>query len=439
MATGEHESDVVIVGAGCFGLSTAYHLLKRGYTKVTVLDRSPVLPAPEAASTDINKIVRSSYADIFYSKFTREALVEWKNTSEWEHCYHESGVLVLLTGEGSYGDLAFENDRALGVRTAHLPAGSTTLVPSDPSSPRLSSVVQNLLKDKSGYINQDAGWVHSSRAVELLLDKVKKLGGTIVPGKTVARLSKDSSGKTAGVKCADGSEYIAECVVLAAGAWTASAFPELKLEESCVATAQVVGKIQLTPEEGEAYRSNPVYLDLDSGFYMFPPNDENIVKCAIHAAGFTHRPDPTSASTPVFPISSSHSDDKDTSKGHFETAVPKAALEELRTGLTSTFPALANKPWAGTRMCWYTDSADEDWVIGFHPRDAGVVLATAGSGHALKFLPIIGRLMADAIEGKMPEELVKRFAFDRAQNDVPVSRPGKQQRKLNLDDLVTTD
>lgn len=46
---------VVIVGAGCFGLSTAYHLLKRGHRLVTVLDRSPVLPAPEAASTDINK------------------------------------------------------------------------------------------------------------------------------------------------------------------------------------------------------------------------------------------------------------------------------------------------------------------------------------------------------------------------------------------------
>ena len=45
----------VIVGAGCFGLSTAYHLLKRGHDHVTVLDRSPVLPAPEAASTDINK------------------------------------------------------------------------------------------------------------------------------------------------------------------------------------------------------------------------------------------------------------------------------------------------------------------------------------------------------------------------------------------------
>jgi len=46
---------VLIVGAGCFGLSTAYHLLQRGFTDVTVLDRSEKLPAPDAASTDLNK------------------------------------------------------------------------------------------------------------------------------------------------------------------------------------------------------------------------------------------------------------------------------------------------------------------------------------------------------------------------------------------------
>lgn len=48
-------SKIVIVGSGCFGISTALHLLRRGYTDVTILDRSPVLPAPDAASTDINK------------------------------------------------------------------------------------------------------------------------------------------------------------------------------------------------------------------------------------------------------------------------------------------------------------------------------------------------------------------------------------------------
>jgi sarcosine oxidase/L-pipecolate oxidase len=55
----QHSEAVIIVGAGCFGISTAYHLLQRGYTDVTILDRSEKLPAPDAASTDINKSERA--------------------------------------------------------------------------------------------------------------------------------------------------------------------------------------------------------------------------------------------------------------------------------------------------------------------------------------------------------------------------------------------
>lgn len=48
-------SRVVIVGSGCFGISTALHLLNRGYKNIIVLDRAPVVPAADAASTDLNK------------------------------------------------------------------------------------------------------------------------------------------------------------------------------------------------------------------------------------------------------------------------------------------------------------------------------------------------------------------------------------------------
>jgi len=111
---------VVIVGAGCFGISTAYHLLQRGFTDVTVLDRSERLPAPDAASTDLNKsertcpsfvssskkksdkkasrssiiiiflkVVRSCYSDIFYTQLARDAIHEWKKTDEWGDTYRE--------------------------------------------------------------------------------------------------------------------------------------------------------------------------------------------------------------------------------------------------------------------------------------------------------------------------------------------------------------
>ena len=179
--------------------------------------------------------MRSSYADIFYSKFARDALGQWKDRDAWADCYHESGVVVLLTGKGSYGDLALANDRALGARTILLPASSDN--PSSTVPPTLPPPLKNLLENRSGYINQDGGWVHSSRAVELMMDKVRKLGGNIVAGKAVQSLLKDASGQTNGVKCADGSEYKSDIVVLAAGAWTPSTFTELNVEDKCVATA----------------------------------------------------------------------------------------------------------------------------------------------------------------------------------------------------------
>ena len=81
----------------------------------------------------------------------------------------------------------------------------------------------------------------------------------------------------------------------------------------------------------------------------------------------------------------------------------------------------------------YADTQDENWLIGPVPGDPSLFVATGGSGHAYKvnltwypnlfpdipihdqFLPVIGRLVADAIQGVLPERLVKKFAVDRQQ------------------------
>lgn len=81
------QQHVLVVGLGCFGASTAFHLLQRGY-KVTAIDRSAELPAPDAASTDLNKIVRTSYSDIVYAGLAKEAIEAWKS-GEWGDAYHE--------------------------------------------------------------------------------------------------------------------------------------------------------------------------------------------------------------------------------------------------------------------------------------------------------------------------------------------------------------
>jgi len=79
---------IVICGAGCFGLSTALQLHKQGYTKIVLLEMSSVYPNPDAASTDMNKMVRKAYEDYFYVGFADSAITLWKEDM-WKGCYHE--------------------------------------------------------------------------------------------------------------------------------------------------------------------------------------------------------------------------------------------------------------------------------------------------------------------------------------------------------------
>ena len=53
-----------------------------------------------------------------------------------------------------------------------------------------------------------------------------------------------------------------------------------------------------------------------------------------------------------------------------------------------------------TRMCWYLDTASSDFLACFHP-DLGrsLFIATGGSGHAFKFLPVLGEKVANVMDG----------------------------------------
>jgi len=61
------QSPVLILGSGAWGLSTALHLERSGYTDITVFDRAETIPSPYSAAYDLNKIVRPEYEDPFYT------------------------------------------------------------------------------------------------------------------------------------------------------------------------------------------------------------------------------------------------------------------------------------------------------------------------------------------------------------------------------------
>ncbi|KAI6009849.1 FAD dependent oxidoreductase [Pisolithus marmoratus] len=353
-------SKILIIGAGAFGLSTAYHLQEDGFKDITVLDKAVELPALDAASSDINKVVRSTYADSFYTRLARDAIARWKDPM-WEGCYHESGILCIGS---ACADKSYENDVAEGARVSLLPNAETirsafpaALQTPGPEHPRLLGDFANC----TGYINLDGGWVEATRSMKILLDIVITRGAKVESGKEVLTLlnsSANRSGYTCGAVCADGSMHTADRVILATGSWTASSFPGLELDQRCLASGQSLATLQLTPEESERYRESPVFLHFSAGLYVLPPNIDHTIKIGLHAAGHTHMVTPSafelaSANAAVVPrkISTprtilSHPEGSDGLR------VPRSALRVIRDRLKAVYPDLAEKPWAGTRMCW---------------------------------------------------------------------------------------
>lgn len=52
-----------------------------------------------------------------------------------------------------------------------------------------------------------------------------------------------------------------------------------------------------------------------------------------------------------------------------------------------------------------------DFIITHHPSYAGLFLATGGSGHGFKFLPVLGEKIVDAIQGRLDPELQELWAW----------------------------
>jgi glycine/D-amino acid oxidase-like deaminating enzyme len=81
-----------------------------------------------------------------------------------------------------------------------------------------------------------------------------------------------------------------------------------------------------------------------------------------------------------------------------------------RNFLKESLPGLANARLANSRTCLYCDTWDGDFYIDHVPEWPGLIVATGGSGHAFKFTPMLGTIVADVVECK-PNKYAARFAW----------------------------
>ena len=78
-------------------------------------------------------------------------------------------------------------------------------------------------------------------------------------------------------------------------------------------------------------------------------------------------------------------------------------VEGVREFLRSHMPGLADAPVKESRICLYTQTPDEHFIVDKHPQHAHVVIGAGFSGHGFKFSTIIGKMLCDlAIDGATP-------------------------------------
>ncbi len=236
-----------------------------------------------------------------------------------------------------------------------------------------------------GFLDPEAGYVESGRVVVTLVEQARSLGVELVEGiKFIALDENDNS--VNGIVLQDRQRIGGDAVVVAVGAWTPYVLPFTR--KFFRATGHPV--FHLKPDKPELFSPQrfPFFgADISTtGYYGFPLNREGVVKIANHGPGREMSPESP------------------------ERTVTPEEEKKLREFLTNAIPALTEAPIVYTRICLYCDTHDGDFWIASNPERRGLVIATGDSGHGFKFAPLLGEIVADAVEGKS-NPLLEKFRW----------------------------
>ncbi|EPE25093.1 FAD/NAD(P)-binding protein [Glarea lozoyensis ATCC 20868] len=418
----------LIIGSGVFGISTAYYLsLKYPEASITVLDRSIEFPCPLAASHDFNKIVRADYGNPFYCKLALEARKLWKTDPLYSSFYHESGMVNV--DDTGLGRRILKNYEDLDEHP-----GASIINPDE-----LKLKFDGLFTDTNYegvdeiFYNPVSGWAEATAAVKAVVEASTVRGVKFVSA-NVEQLYFNESGSCAGVKCADGRIMIADSTILSTGAGTAkllarsaSNHPELQSGDRVTAAAVVTGIIRLSLEQRPRFKNSPVFIHSMAGVLgeVLPMTADGLLKFCVDVSFKNSLQDELSRQVISAPP------DMTDQNQHKVSETLKEECSRVLKGVFGT--ELAGSQFDSFRICWDGITPNQDFIISSHPRCQNLYIATGGSFHGWKFLPIIGKYVVSMISGDLEDGLRKRWAWDRDQQG---SAHQKIIPKRELCDLV---
>ncbi|OQE81583.1 hypothetical protein PENNAL_c0040G02828 [Penicillium nalgiovense] len=438
------EKPVAVIGAGIFGLSLAIALRDRNYG-VTVFDRSqydangydPTADDVQAASADHNKIFRASYGkEIHYQRLALESRGAWVSVDEKRGSTEQDDGSNnrLFVNSGMLRIQPFDHLATLEKETlANMQRDGlrdTQFVKSDPADceradklgwkdkilnfhiPDSESTYEAVLDSLAGFVRCSNACAHYQKVAadkgvkfqfgpqEGAIDYLVKVKSDIEPGKD----------KVTGLKTKDGVVHDADAVVVAAGSFSTQILPDLSYHLESSAGSLATFKIdesntelwdKYSPERFPVmtWKSRPRDTSgKDTGsIYVLPRTPEGLVKIGYRGVKWTNF-QPAPKDTPF------------TQEGQWSvplpieecSLLPEPALYAIKQFVSIFLPEFESTPFFSTKLCWYTDSLDNSFVIDHVPTYAekSVFACTGGSGHGAKFLPVLGKIQhaADIFE-----------------------------------------
>lgn len=373
--------DSIVIGAGVFGLATALELARRGQ-RVAVIDRFGS-GHEVTSSTGASRSIRIAYDHPFYVQLALRAI------DDWHALELATGRRILhLTGQVDIGPAAKLTALASQVTAAGCPIETLDAAGFKRHFPEMA-----LRDGESALFHAQAGTVMAEEGLRAMNEAAQRLGVTMFAPEAVTGIAQAGAGVR--VTTAQRSLDAARAIV-AAGPWTGKLMAALGLHlplGPAIAQVTFLDAPDLVDRPGIAEWQSFG----DGGLYGHPVPGIGY-KIAFDAGAEGWDGDVT-AWTP----------DLDEER-------------RLLDWLAHRFPGYRTKVARTQRHPW-TMTPDVDFIVDAVGGEWGqrLILACGCSGHAFKFGPALGPLVANVVEtGKGPDLL----RFDRPGLKAPAPKAG---------------
>jgi len=385
-----HTSDVIIVGGGVTGLSTAIHLKQLGVDRVTLLERHHV---GSGQSHRAAGIVRALVRHPMVSLALAESIAFVKGFEErfGDRIPHHSSGYLLLTGPEQADAVA---DSIAAAAQAGCEARQIDAAEAQQLQPGLREEDATLYVYEPGAIHLDP-----MPAVQAMARVAKRLGVKIVEGCEVGDIFTQDS-RVTGVDSAQG-RFEAPSVLIATAVWGAAQLARLDIDVPVYPHRAEMAFFHV-PSTNE-FRLSRILSDARSMLYLRPEGDRQMF------VGWRE-------GDRVQGVDSTVSEDPDDYKqtSNFDT------LADMQRRLAITLPPMNNGFVHRTYACVYDYTPDGMPILDRSEACEGLYFALGFSGGGFSISPWVGRSMAQLIvEQKTPEHL-EIFALNRFAEGRPI-------------------